>query len=210
MKQTKSVPFRCVLPAVQLLICVALLWPWRGAYLREFQAEGHVLWPTRISQPVFYLRGLPAEKAEDADSVALAEFRLTAPALLNMPAAFIGFAKLHPAAMLPVSWRALGWPIIGVLFWWIAGRAIEALVATRSGNLSPPITWLEVVLAGWVVAIGTALCVTLLVSQDFRPGFILLWRWAAVASGLWAALSSLTLVARIAQWRIRRLSRQPA
>ncbi|HTU35174.1 MAG TPA: hypothetical protein VMF66_15330 [Candidatus Acidoferrum sp.] len=204
MNQTKSFPFRWVLPGAQLLICIALLWPWRGAYLLAFQAEGHALWPTRINQPGFYLRTVPAGKGENTDSTIWVDFRLNAPALLNMPAGFVGFVRVHPAAVPPIAWRALSWPIIGIVFWWMAGRAIEALLASRSGGLSPPIRWPEVILAGWVAALGIALCVSLLVSPDFRPDFIFPWRGAALASGGWAVLSALTLIARIAQWRIRR------
>ena len=204
MNKAKNFPFRWVLPGAQLFICLVLLWPWRGAYAVQFQAEGHVLWPTRIKQPVLYLRALASAQAEHPDTITLADLRFTVPPLLNMPAGFVGFARLHPAAMLPASWRALSWPIFGILFWWIAGRAVEALMAARSGHRSPPISWLEVALAVWITLLGAGFGIALMVSVDVRSGFIFPWRWAAVACDAWALLGSLTLIARVAQWRILR------
>jgi len=29
------------------------------------------------------------------------------------------------------AWRDLSWPIVGIFFWWLAGRSIEALLFSR-------------------------------------------------------------------------------
>jgi hypothetical protein len=57
-----------------------------------------------------------------------AELRLTAPTALNIPVAFTGLARseLRPGAVQMEIWHSLTWPLAGLIFWWIAGRAIDA------------------------------------------------------------------------------------
>jgi hypothetical protein len=104
--------------------------------------------------------------------------------------------------MLAEFWRSVSWPFFGIIFWWIAGRGIEALVASRRRLLSPVITWIEVFVASVDVALGT-LILALFLSGD-RSGFVFPWPSAIAASGLWILLGGTTIVARVAQWRIRR------
>jgi hypothetical protein len=106
--------------------------------------------------------------------------------------------------MLPALWGAVTWPIVGVIFWWIAGRGIEALIASRGRVLSPSITWAEVIVASVVIAFCLLCCIGFASDPSFRDDFIYPWPGAAVASGLWIILGGVTVAARVIQWRMRR------
>jgi hypothetical protein len=106
--------------------------------------------------------------------------------------------------MLPEFWRAISWPVVGIVFWWIAGRSIEALAASRRRLLAPIIVWLEVLVASLVIAFSSALCVGFILDPSIREEFIYPWRLTAVAAGLWILLGAATISARVVQWRIRR------
>ena len=43
------------------------------------------------------------------------------------------------------TWRVISWLLAGFLFWWIAGRGIEGLIAARQRLIYPHITWLETI-----------------------------------------------------------------
>jgi hypothetical protein len=131
---------------------------------------------------------------------------MSAPAVLNIPCSLLGLLRREavPLGMLPEFWRSVSWPFFGIIFWWIAGRGIEALVASRRGLLSPSITWIEVFVACLVVALGALIWAFFL--SDDHAGFVFPWPSAVAASGLWILLGGTTIVARIAQWRIRRRS----
>ena len=142
----------------------------------------------------------------------LLEVQLWTPALLNLPSAFLGLARnaLVPKGMLLELWRSISWPFVGIIFWWLAGRGIEALAASQQRILSPLITWIEVFIA-FVIASSAALCLGFLLDPSTREEFIYPWRSAVVAAGLWILLGAATIAARLMQWRIRRpLKTEPA
>jgi hypothetical protein len=202
------VAFRWVLPIAEILVCGALLWPWRGILAWQLRATGHEYWPAKIDEPVHLNVDLMSNTRtpEETNALELSEIRISAPAVLNMPCALLGLARREavPRGMLAKFWRSVSWPFFGIVFWWIAGRGIEALVAARRRLLCPAITWLEVLVASLVVALG-ALILALFLSGD-RSGFVFSWPSAVAASVLWILLGGTTIVARIAQWRIRRRS----
>jgi hypothetical protein len=49
--------------------------------------------------------------------------------------------------------RAVTWPVFGMVFWWLAGRGVDALLASRRKILVPCIGWAEPVI-GFVLAAG--------------------------------------------------------
>src|SRR5215467_2174918 len=125
----RGFPFRLALPLGQLVLCALLLLPIRG-YLFDklgltamsgpslpFQLGGSLLQP--FAEWSFH-NGL--------DTVAA----LNLPGgLVQLPYAIFeeGHGELRPRGMDFKVWRAVTWPIVGVFFWWIAGRGAEALVA---------------------------------------------------------------------------------
>jgi hypothetical protein len=205
----RVIAFRWVLPIAEILVCVALLWPWRGILAWQFRATGHAYLPAKIDEPVHFNVVLTpnAKTPQETNAEELSEIRISAPAVLNMPCSLLGLLRREavPRGFLSEFWRALSWPFFGIVFWWIAGRGIEALVASRRRLLSPAITWIEVFVASLVITLGVF--IWLLFFSGDRAGFVFPWPGALVGSAMWILLGGATIAARVAQWRMRRWSK---
>jgi hypothetical protein len=100
------------------------------------------------------------------------------------------------------TWRVISWPLIGILFWWAAGRGIEALLAARRRVVRPQIGWTETIIGAAlflfcaVIAIGVPICAG--IDKDFPMKLFV------AGSGTWAVLGGMIVAARVAQWRIIR------
>lgn len=131
--------------------------------------------------------------------------------LLNLP----GFLAEVPQAMLRpdrelwtppgldhLTWQAISASIFAMLFWWMAGRAMEALGALKIRQCKPRINLFETVVASLIMFGGAVIfCVGVFYGffvHDAR-GFHL-----GAAGGLWALLGGLTVVARFRQRRLRK------
>ena len=82
------------------------------------------------------------------------------------------------------------------------GRGIEALRSSRKAMISPRVTLPETIFAALLVCVGIVVLVGRLTSTpDDRPDL----QFVALLVGglLWGVLASLTIVARILQWKIR-------
>jgi len=66
------------------------------------------------------------------------------------------------------TWHDLSWPIIGIFFWWLAGRSIEGLLFSRHKILLPKIRRWEVVVSLPVLAFGAIWAVGLCIDQSAR------------------------------------------
>jgi hypothetical protein len=205
-KQTHT-PFRWILPLAQLAICAALLWPLRGFLLFELQGRTREA-PTKAQEPVPDIHLPPAGQPQPQPAMSLIELRVQIPALLNFPCFLLGLARgsMVPAGMFAEFWRAITWPFVGAVFWWIAGRAIEALVAARRRVVSPKIVWAEVLVATLVILLGSMLCIGFALDPSMREELIYPWRLTAAAAGLWILLGAATIAAVLAQ---RRIGRRP-
>jgi hypothetical protein len=142
--------------------------------------------------------------------------RENVPAALNVP---LGLLQLPytilnperqawvPRGMFFETWRAVSWPLIGIMFWWAAGRGLEALVAARRGIIRPRISWPEMGIASlfFVIFGGVAIFLTFdRESMRSDPNSAIL----LAGCGLWAILAGVTIAARIAQWRIHVISKR--
>jgi hypothetical protein len=138
------------------------------------------------------------------------ESREWVPLMLNLPS---GFVQLPYAAVNPSredwrprginlrTWRVISWPLLGILFWWCAGRGIEALIAARRRFVTPQITWPETVMAVMLLLFCGFTAVSLPLSGHPDRNFpLILWM---AGSGTWALLAGLTIFARVMQWRLR-------
>jgi hypothetical protein len=178
MTDTGNFRIRWILPIVELWVCGMLFWPW-----------------TTLTAGA--LRGRPAE--------ILATVRFSIPLALNLPCGIVGLARPEavPATALPDMWRAMIWPFLGAVFWWIAGRSFDALLAARQQRLSPKITWIEVSVGSAIAAICSLLLFGFASNPSMRHEFIMPWREAVGGSVLWVLLGATTIAARLVQWRIR-------
>jgi len=206
MKPVAHFPFRWVLPIAQLMLCGILLWPFRSAFVLQFAYIAHVHFPRSVKSPVSRILGpLVPVSPDNLNDQTLTDLRLAVPPLLNLPGALVGLARREsiPQGMLSEFWRAFSWPIVGVMFWWMAGRGIEALLASRSHVNSPAITWAETFVALLISALTFVLCVGDITDPSMRSESIFPWRLEFVASILWLFLASAIIVARVLQWRNR-------
>lgn len=126
-----KIRFAWLLPAAQLLVCAALLWPIR---LIIFHGLGIPL-PRLVEQTMVpdYFRWASKQ-----------HFFLGCVTALNIPALVVQLpfvitsdAKREwmPAEMDFHIWRAVTFPWICLPFWWIAGRAIDALTVVKQGRI---------------------------------------------------------------------------
>jgi hypothetical protein len=59
--------------------------------------------------------------------------------IVQLPYVILNPAKQEwfPARMDFRVWRAISWPIFGLLFWWVAGRSTDALANLNKGGGFP-------------------------------------------------------------------------
>jgi hypothetical protein len=141
-----------------------------------------------------------------------AEVRQWAAATLNLPGGLpdLLYAMVSPAhsewtpkGMFMWSWRELSWPIIGIFFWWLAGRSIEALLSGGQKIPRPRIRWWEVVVSLPVMAYGGIWAVMFSLDRGSRADFGM-WPLLVVFGGMWFVLGACTAAAWIVQWRLRK------
>jgi hypothetical protein len=205
MTEIRMIPFRRALPAAELLVCALLVWPFVGflIFQMRFAVQSHSI---HAEQPVVNLDTGRVPTHEEKRAANLFRLRMSIPALLNLPCVLLGLARREfvPKGVFSELWHAITWPVVGVIFWWIAGRGIDALLACRRRVLSPAITWFEVFVASIICACCLLLCFGFLSDPSARADVIYPWPLVALACGLWVLLGVATISARLAQWRIRR------
>jgi|ERR1700722_4886295 hypothetical protein len=214
-EQSRCLPYRWILPIAQLLICALVLWPIRSDFVFEIRAsirsygaaralkqEPHYVLPYSLDQVVI--------DPQWERSFRNKERRLWTPTLLDIPVRLLALPyAIHnpdktewtPNGMDFKTWRAISWPLVGMIFWWIAGRGVEALLAARRNMIEPPLNWAE-------AAIGIILLVwglmTLIASMfTIKYESEIPWVLMLVSGALWLALGGSVVAARVAQRRIR-------
>jgi hypothetical protein len=219
-QQRRGFPFRWVLPSAQLLVCFVILWPMRDSLLFELLETVRSYAPARAAgrkvaeeQRVLILPSFtltPEEEQARNAGAKVTELRIRAPIVLNFPVlvAQLPYVLVVPAkkewvprVMSAVTWRALSWPFAGIVFWWFAGRGIEALVAARRSVVYPRLSRIETLLAVILFFFGLVAFIGALMSTpDDRSDLQFM---ALLAGGwLWGILASLTIAARFLQWRL--------
>lgn len=215
MKDRRPFPFSWLLPLAQLTFCVALVWPiWYHLGVRAWRHKPEaktVEEPARQVDLNIDFAFTPAQQRQ----MDIAQIRFDLPASLNLPAGFLqvpyaAFSaektdwipkNIDPVISYLPFWRALTWPVLGILFWWMVGRSFEALIAIRAHLVIPRILWIEAIsgLAIWFLAGG----LFIMTITDTGP-----WseknQMLGLGSGLWTILGALITVTYIIQWRLRR------
>lgn len=220
-QERPTLAFRWLLPIAQLLLCVVVLWPLRTILMQQVRESIRAYRPQRNPQPnlpenqqilVVPLnpeRELMFEK--ERATIERFERRQWIPQTLNLPCALVQLPYVIlnpekqewvPRGMGLKTWRVISWPLAGVLFWWIAGRGIEGLIAARRTLIRPGITWIETIT-------GAALCVFCAVAAVCIPLFSghdvdFPMKLFVAAFVMWSVLGGVVVAARVAQWRVRR------
>lgn len=164
--QRDGFPFRWVLPSAQLLVCFVVLWPVRDSLLFDLLETVRSYAPARAAggkvaeeQRVLILPSFtltPEEEQARNAGAKVTELRFRAPIVLNFPVLVVQLPYVLvvpareewvPRVMSAMTWRALSWPFAGIVFWWFAGRGIEALLAARRSIPYPRLSRIETVLA---------------------------------------------------------------
>jgi hypothetical protein len=212
---TRDFRFRFVLPVAQLLLCLAVLWPMRGTIALEARASIRASRSSSrfdISPPAYPRTILPVS-GEELLLPRIRERLLWIPSMLNLPSALVQipqaiWSSTHqawaPKYMDFLTWRAISWPVIGVLFWWVAGRGVDALIAARHRLISPSISWAETALAAATVACGAIFCMLPFVGKIDPDDAGRSWHLLSMAGAMWVLLGCSTIAARVVQWRCRR------
>jgi hypothetical protein len=202
-------PFRWVLPIAQLLLCFVVLLPELGFLGFQMHSAANAYWPQKVDNPRANLdsKVIVVDPDMPPPTMRIEKIRVSLPAVINLPSSFVGLSAWVPKGMLPDFWRAISFPLVGVIFWFVAGRSIEALFAARSRSLSPAITWVEFGTALMIVISCSLFCVGLVVDPSIREDLIFPWAPAFAASVLWVLLGAATVSGRFVQWQIRRRSK---
>ncbi|HEX7286649.1 MAG TPA: hypothetical protein VF532_10745 [Candidatus Angelobacter sp.] len=206
-------PFRRVLPLGQLLLCTLLLWPYRARIAFElFGVRMSYNAPAPPQQIIVNAQGKIdySSTPEFEKWVHAQENAFDTAAMLNVPVIFLDGLRYilsgNPQELKPryvdfKIWRAVAWPLIALPFWWMAGRGAEALASARRKLIVPRLRWPETVISFLLMAGGLTLGVAFLLDADRSEPSLRLF---ATALAMWGILSSFTVVARLAQWRIRK------
>jgi hypothetical protein len=194
------------------------LWPARDQLLFAVIAEKQLFMSAQQEknqslepQHIVVLPDLTPERQREADAAyETATRRMRVPVVLNFPVAIAQVPYLlvtrrewRPQGMLIEAWRALSWPLVGLLFWCLAGRGLEALLASLKFAVQPRMNWIEVTWAVVLLIVGIATLIGMVTStpDDRRDKDFM----ALIYGGLlWGVLAGLTITARFRQWKIHK------
>ncbi len=131
--------------------------------------------------------------------------------LLQLPITILRADKTdwHPPGVESSLWCAISWPVLALVFWWMAGRAVEALRTLGGGQIMPRVTLAEAIVGGVLMSFGLVLVVGLTISEGRQVYTNRSTGLLAATSGLWAFLGGLSVIARFRQWRLRLTRNKP-
>jgi len=172
-------PFRWIFPLGQFVLCLLLV-----SIVAELRPYIPYLYAARLSE-VITAMNLPGALIQVPVGFLFPDHQIWTPPLLSFQ-----------------LWRGLSLSIFALVFWWIAGRATEALVAINDRQLAPKIGWMETVTGFLLMAGGATILGGML--SDFSSSRDWGSTRLAAGGGLWALLGSLSVIARFRQWRFRK------
>ena len=207
--------FRWILPIAQLLLSAAILWPVRHELSREIQDAIRFSRISATRSPTIdeVLAVVIPERLTQEQKSELKAFqtRKWLPMVLNIPVELIQvpYAILTPdkEEWVPVgldlmTWRAISWPALGILFWWSAGRGIDAILSARQRLIQPKISWIEAAIGivFFVFCSAAAICFPIYGYNAHDPDFPL--RLFSCGFAMWALLAGLAVTAKLRQHRL--------
>jgi hypothetical protein len=213
-----TLPFRWLLPITQLVICVVVLWPLRGLLvwqvkqsIHAYQRQGNPVSALPEDQKVSVVVPPSPELERELTAFDRLERQKWVPVALNLPCSLVQlpYVILNPTKQEWIprdmdiqTWRMISWPLAGCLFWWIAGRGFEGVIAARRRLIFPIITWIETIPSAALSLFCAVAAVCLPLFSGHDGDFPMKFFVAGVA--MWAVLGGVVVAARVAQWRLRK------
>jgi hypothetical protein len=229
----RPLPFRWILPLAQILLSVVFFWPLRHVLVWQIRSsvDAYRRRPTEPFGPIFAFSS--GEINSDSHVVVVDphlvpqspgfatvdyesktdEWRYWTPLILNLPAGLLSVpyaivnpekTEWTPRGMNFRYWRGISWPLVGMVFWWLAGRGIEALVAAFKRKVRPPLRPVEMTVAVLFVLAGAMCFLAPLIGRDPNDPDEILWIFMCSGGAMWFFFGSATIVAGYLQRRIRR------
>jgi hypothetical protein len=216
LRDRRILAFRWLLPSAQLLFCAVILWPLLPVLRQRVKDSFHAYGgkrnpPLEVPESQGLIVPVSPPGQLNFETFERLERREWIPQALNLPCSLVQlpYIVLNPAKheWLPrgmdfETWRVITWPLVGILFWWIGGRGVDALIAARGRVIRPRITWSETIA-------GAALCAFCAVAAICMPLFSgpdedFPMRLFVAAFAMWSVLGGIVVIARVAQWRLRK------
>lgn len=203
---TRPLPYRWILPALQLLLCLVAIWPARAALAAPFSKTE--------SPRVVALQSDTQVEDIEAESSNLPEgerLRLRIPMALDLPALLVQLPYViltsartvwRPGRIPLLEWNAMFLPFAGLIFWWSAGRGFEALIASTRKIIQPRITRIETICASVMLLVGIVMVVVTFSGAVEENSFMS----GSAGFALWAGLSVPMILAKIAQRKLEKSS----
>jgi hypothetical protein len=191
--------FRWALPLGQLVICAVLLWPARQLLFLELGVPRQWATPPMVFSIDWSLLQTFARWSVEGS--------MNTVAMINVPVVLFQLPWQLTAGEQIVrtlsfrAWRAVTFPVLGMVFWWIAGRGADALRSAKSSRLAPKTTWMEAI---WGFLLLVAGSTTIIGVECFSGKDRAALQSMATIAALWAFLGSLSVAGRIVQWRLRK------
>lgn len=182
--------FRWTLPFTQLVVCAVVFWSLHG----EFTSHVEFFRDYWLGQE----QGMEGFTGEERQQEEVRKAQLCMSLGLNAP--FLFFLSLSSRVHSPGVLDFMICPIAGMLFWSMAGRGVDAMLAIRNKRVFPRIGRIETTLAALWVVFGTWLGIAMLMGQDDND---LCSSVLGIGCILWAVLAGVIIAAWLHQRRIR-------
>jgi hypothetical protein len=180
--------FAVLVPVIAFLVSLILLLPFRGELATQVL---YTLSPLSTAQPAPPSGGGPEER------------RYAQVSALNLPALIaelpVGLLSADHTTWTPDGmdfrvWRALSYPVLALIFWWLIGRGFDAL-----RNDGRTLRWGELTLAMLLFASGSIFCVGWFVATSAEDRSDLNLHWMGIGVVLWLVLEAVPLTIGIRQ-----------
>jgi len=233
----RSVPFRWILPAIQIVLAIFCYWPGRHyiawqirASMAEYEGKPSPPFEFSASRP----QGAYIDRVGVVDADLLFKlsafpflgldprtegWRYWAPLVLNLPAGalsvpYAAFSRdkteWTPRGMSRWYWRPICWPTVGLLFWWLAGRGLEALLAAVRKEVKPVLGAVGIASGVYCMLIGFVSALMYVCFPEPGAGPEAPSRGLMLFSGIvWILLGATTVYAFLMQRRIGRRRAEP-
>lgn len=210
----RTLAFRWILPVAELILSFAFMWPGRHEVLGEARDAIKLAWTRESPGPNLddhFLLVIPEGIAASELQFENIERRTWIPQVLNLPSGFVQLPYVIfssskdewvPPGFELMTWRAVTWPLLGVIFWWSAGRGIEAVLSAQAREIKPALSWAEIILAIFILVFTALTAIALAANShpERDPEFpTRLWVCASV---IWFLLAGSLITAKVLQWQI--------